>query len=273
VVWQSITAESTIADIWQAIAPDEDIPTAAAIVPALMQKLSDSPYIIVLDQAENLLDPQQSSAALALSAYAKPHQAYGQWLKAVCEKSSQTAVVVMSQQVFPDLQRYQKAGRAVVIRHLEGLNDNDAIGLLQSYDVANKKDWPILIDAYQGNPRLLLQAIPMLEYYGGDIRQFLDHSLFITNDSKQSLRQLVSRLSPLEQKILNLLQGDRSLSFPELLDALRSTSPTLTRTDLLQLIEGLLNTSILEKSGTPPKLILSQAIEVILAELPQGAAS
>jgi hypothetical protein len=273
VVWQTITAESSLADIWQAIAPDEDIPAAATLVPALMQKLSDNPYIIVLDQAENLLDPQQSSSALALSAYAKKHQAYGQWLKAVCEKSSQTAVVVMSQQVFPDLQRYQKAGRAVVIRHLEGLSDNDAIGLLQAHEVANKKDWPILIDAYHGNPRLLLQAIPMLEYYGGDIRQFLDHSLFITNDSKQSLRQLVSRLSPLEQKILALLQGDRSLSFPELLDVLRSESPELTRTDLLQLIEGLLNTSILEKSGTPPKLSLSLAIESILAETISGAAS
>jgi AAA domain len=116
VVWQTVTPESSLVDIWQAIAPGDDQPNAAALVQALMQKLSESPYIIVFDQAENLLNPPQSSATLALSAYAKSYQNYGQFLKAVCEKSSQTAVVLMSQQVFPDLQRYHKAGRAVYYR-------------------------------------------------------------------------------------------------------------------------------------------------------------
>jgi hypothetical protein len=271
VVWQTIAAESSLFDIWQAIAPEEDQPDAVALVPALMQKLSESPYLIVLDQAENLLNPPQSSATLALSAYAKPYQGYGQLLKAVCEKSSQTAVVLMSQQVFPDLQRYNKAGRAVVIRHLEGLSDTDAMGLLQSYDVPNKKDWPVLVAAYHGNPRLLRQAIPMLEYYGGDIREFLDHSLFITNDSKQSLRQLISRLTPSEQKILTLLRH-QSRSFPELLDALRVDLPDLTRTDLLQLIESLLSMAMLEKSGTPPKLSLALAIVPLLDDAVEGVA-
>jgi hypothetical protein len=271
VVWQTIAAESSLSDIWQAIAPEDDQPDAVALVPALMQKLSESPYLIVLDQAENLLNPPQSSATLALSAYAKSHQSYGQFLKAVCEKSSQTAVVLMSQQVFPDLQRYNKAGRAVVIRHLEGLSDTDAMGLLQSYDVPNKKDWPVLVAAYHGNPRLLRQAIPMLEYYGGDIREFLDHSLFITNDSKQSLRQLISRLTPSEQKILTLLRH-QSRSFPELLDALRVDLPDLTRTDLLQLIESLLSMAMLEKSGTPPKLSLALAIVPLLNDAVEGVA-
>jgi AAA domain len=271
VVWQTIAAESSLSDIWQAIAPEDDQPDAAALVPALMQKLSESPYIIVLDQAENLLNPPQSSATLALSAYAKSHQGYGQLLKAVCEKSSQTAVVLMSQQVFPDLQRYNKAGRAVVIRHLEGLSDTDAMGLLQSYDVPNKKDWPVLVAAYHGNPRLLRQAIPMLEYYGGDIREFLDHSLFITNDSKQSLRQLISRLTPSEQKILMFLRN-QPRSFPELLDALRVDLPDLTRTDLLQLIESLLSMAMLEKSGTPPKLSLALAIVPLLNDAVEGVA-
>jgi AAA domain len=272
VVWQTVTPESSLLDIWQAIVPGADRPDATALVPALMQKLSESPYIIVLDQAENLLNPPQSSTTLALSAYAKSHQNYGQLLKAVCEKSSQTAVILMSQQVFPDLQRYQKAGRAVVIRHLEGLSENDATGLLQAYEVPNKKDWPMLIEAYHGNPRLLRQAIPMLEYYGSDIRQFLAHSLFITNDSKQSLRQLIRRLTPSEQKILTLLRGDRARSFPELLDGLRVDLPELTRTDLLQLIEGLLNMAVIEKSGTPPKLSLATAIVPLLDEIVAGAA-
>ncbi len=271
VIWQTITAESSLSDIWQAIAPGDDQLETIELVAALMQKLSESPYIIVLDQAENLLNPPQSSATLALSAYAKTHQDYGQLLKAICEKSSQTAVVVMSQQIFPDLQRYHKAGRAVVMRHLEGLSEKDATGLLQAHEVPNKKDWPTLIEAYHGNPRLLRQAIPMLEYYGGDIRQFLDHSLFITNDSKASLRQLISRLSPSEQKILTLLRADPR-SFPELLDALRVDTPNLTRTDLLQLIESLLSMAMIEKSGTPPKLSLALAIVPLLDDALEGVA-
>jgi hypothetical protein len=272
VIWQTITAESSLADIWRAITPGDNQPETTELVPALMQKLSESPYIIVFDQAENLLNPPQSSATLALSAYAKTYQDYGQLLKAICEKSSQTAVVVMSQQIFPDLQRYHKAGRAVVIRHLEGLSENDATGLLQAHEVPNKKDWPMLIEAYHGNPRLLRQAIPMLEYYGGDIRQFLDHSLFITNDSKASLRQLISRLSPSEQKILALLRANQPRSFPELLDALRKDLPDLTRTDLLQLIESLLSMAMIEKSGTPPKLSLALAIVPLLDDALEGVA-
>jgi hypothetical protein len=129
----------------------------------------------------------------------------------------------------------------------------------------------MLIEAYHGNPRLLRQAIPMLEYYGSDIRQFLAHSLFITNDSKQSLRQLMSRLTPSERKILTLLRGDRGRSFPELLDGLRADLPELTRTDLLQLIEGLLSMAVIEKSGTPPKLSLAVTIVPLLDETLAGA--
>jgi hypothetical protein len=266
VVWQTIHESSSLSEIWQAIAPDAEIPDSNLLVPELMRRLTEHRYVIVLDQSENLLNTEQSSS-LAMSAYTKVHQPYSQFFKEVCEKSNQASVIILSQQVFPDLQRHHNLGRAVVIRYLTGLNNSDALFLLESHGLGNRADWSMLVDAYNGNPRLMLQALPMLEYYDWNIRQFLDHSLFLDSDSIQSLHRLISRLGKLEKQIIQLLRGDRFLLFPQIFDALSQHDRELTRNDLFQAIEGLINSAILEKMGTPPKLGLSATVETLLSNL------
>jgi hypothetical protein len=235
-VWQTIHDASSLWELWSAIAPDDACPESSELVPALIQKLSENRYVIVIDQAENLLTSSQSTT-LVLSPYAQSHKLYGQFFKAVCEKPHQSSVFVLSQQVFPDLQRYYNSGRAVTLRRLMGLSVGDASFLLKACGVPNQEDSQRLIEVYSGNPRLMLQAIAMLEYYGGDIRQFLDHSLFLNDSARDALRRALRRIGNLEKWILQLLRGDQPIAFPELFDRLRRNGVEVTRNKLFQRAE------------------------------------
>lgn len=266
VIWQTIHDASSLSELWSAIASDEECPESNRLVTELIQKFAESRYVIVIDQAENLLNSSQASA-LALSPYAQSHKLYGQFFKAVCEKPHQSSLFLLSQQVFPDLQRYYNSGRAVTLRHLMGLSVGDASFLLESCGVPNKEDWGRLIEVYSGNPRLMLQAIAMLEYYGGDIRQFLDHSLFLNDSAREALRRAIRRLGKLEQCILQWLRGDQPIAFPELFDTLRRNGVEVTRNDLFQSVEDMINAAILEKTkDVLPKLMLTASVKIILAQ-------
>ncbi len=265
-VWQTIHDASSLEELWNAIAPEEVCPESSELVPALIQKLSENRYVIVIDQAENLLASSQSTT-LVLSPYAQSHKLYGQFFKAVSEKPHQSSVLVLSQQVFSDLQRYYNSGRAVTLRRLMGLSIGDASLLLESCGVPPQDDWGRLIEVYSGNPRLILQAIGMLEYYGGDIQQFLDHSLFLNDSARDAVRRALRRIGNLEKWVLQLLKEDQPIAFPELFDTLRRNGVEVTRNNLFQAVEGLVSAGILEKAGeTLPRLTLTAAVRIILPQ-------
>jgi hypothetical protein len=107
---------------------------------------------------------------------------------------------------------------------LSGLNDAK---ILENTGLKNQDNWLNLIDLYEGNPTYLKDIVGLIkDVFNGEVAEFLaENSLIITKKMQSQLKQLFTRISPIEQQIvLQLSKFETPVSREELKETLDLSS-------------------------------------------------
>jgi hypothetical protein len=263
IVWQTIDAQSTIAKIVEALGIDPTAMDESQWVNAIVERLRGENFVLVLDQAEELLDSGKS--ALEIARYRPPHDVYGQLLKQLAGHALQSSVLILTQEPFRDLERYQRKGLPVHRLQLAGLLTEDVRALVRSYDLPDK-GYKRLASLYQGHPGCLMAALPQVaDLYDGDIEEFLKATMFVETDLKVAYEVSFDRLLPIEQSILNTLASG-SLTFLEIVKKFDQSAVKIARSDLIEALNRLEQMNMVEKTGQPATFAIHPIVKKTLAQ-------
>ena len=226
-------------------APTESIDAQLA---QLLRLLHDRRCLLVLDNVETILRPQQ------VGEMRPGYEEYSQLLRVIGERPHASCLVLTSRElpkVFTQMVSDLPAVRAL---HVEGLDLAAGEAMLLDHGLPkHRAGLNSLVTQYSGNPLALkLVAETALELFGGNLDAFLATETIIFDDIRAVLDWQFERLSSLEQEILLWLAVEREpLSFQDLRDNLTPPRPT---GNVLAALRDLRRRSLLEdaSTNTPP---------------------
>ncbi len=177
---------------------------------ALLHHLKTHRCLLVLDNVESIMQPQDSTGA-----FQPGYEGYGDLLAAIAQTPHQSCLLLTSREQPLGFNGWESATLPVRSLQLPGL---DAIAIqdllhLRGQFSGTAADWQALIRHYSGNPLALkIAASAMSDFFGGNIAQFLtflQQSGGIFADIRDLLTGQFHRLTPLERQILYWLAINR----------------------------------------------------------------
>ncbi len=184
----------------------------------LMEYLRSSRCLVVLDNAETILEPRDR-----IGPYREGYERYGQLLRCVAETPHHSCLVLTSREKPKSLAA--KEGETLPVRSLKliGLPSSAGRKIFKARGSfwASEDEWKFLIEYYGGNPLALEMVAPVIKnLFNSSIYRFLDflkQGTFVFDDIRNLLDQQFNRLSDLEKEVMYWLAINREpVSFPEL---------------------------------------------------------
>jgi WD40 repeat protein/transcriptional regulator with XRE-family HTH domain len=172
----------------------------------LIEVLREQRCLLILDNAESLLQPQQSAGH-----YQPAYAGYGQLIRKIGEVQHQSCLLVTSREKSEEIAQLEGDASPVRVLPLSGLKAGDSRALLQDRHLqGTDEDWTVLTWLYRGNPLALkLIAGPIGEVFQGNIAGFLQEEASVFGDLHRLLEQQFARLSALELEIVYWLAIER----------------------------------------------------------------
>lgn len=211
----------------------------------LLDCLSQSRCLLILDRWEALFEPQQR-----VGSYRPGYEGYSELLRRIGQSHHQSSIVLISREQAIDVATLQVENFPVQTLHLQGLTTADIQPLLHAKQLSGE---PIaqseLLRCYGGNPLAIkIAATTVQDLFAGSIGAFLHQKTLAFNGIHDLLQSHVDRLSLLEQQIMTWLAINR---VPVPLRALQlDLFPMVSLTQLTQAVESLYWRSLLEKQPT-----------------------
>jgi len=245
---------------------DTDLPdSVGGKLSRLLELLKRSRSLIVLDNFETVLQGGKQAGI-----YRDGYEMYGELLKRVGEIGHQSCLVLTSREKPQEVGTMQGDRLPVRTLPLVGLDVMagqhilDAKGLQGAVD-----DREQLIAHYRGNPLALkMAATSIQDLFAGDIAQFLTQGSVAFNGIGNLLQQQCSRLSTLEQDIMNWLAINREpVTLADLQVDLVTALPTAK---LLAVMESLRWRSLIESSAigfTQQPVVMEAITETLLEQM------
>jgi len=167
----------------------------------LFTQLRQQRCLLVLDNVESILnsaDEQQSGA------YPPEYADYGQFFARRGDSSHQSALLLTSRELPPELARLERKGAPVRRLALTGLPREASQQLLADVGlVGNITHVRQLLTRYSGNPLALhLVGKTIQDFFAGDVAAFLSDETLLFGDVRQVLDQQFARLTDLERQLL-----------------------------------------------------------------------
>ncbi|MFQ4139979.1 AAA family ATPase [Nodosilinea sp. PGN35] len=237
-------------------------PTLEATFAALLQQVSSSPWLIVLDAMETLLDRGKFLPA---------YQDYSPLFRQLCELDHRGAMIVTSSEPITNLSVLEGRGLPVQSVRVEGLSVQDTGKLLKHLQlrVDNAKDLGQVVQTYSGNPQFIRLLAPNIkDIFDGSLTALAQlNTVFLNQPMRNLIEGQWQRLTPIEQQIAQCLaRAGASLSMQEL----QSGLPKGTRySDLVAGLQGLRERSLIELITGPsqdaPQYQLQSAVKKYLS--------
>ena len=289
VVWWSLRnappPEETLAACLQALAPGAAPAPGAGrtqldgLMDALMDVLHARRCLIVLDNAESVLEPGARAGT-----YRSEMEPYGWFLERVAAEPHRGAVVVTSREQPPELAPaapdQRGAGRPgpravdsdpgpIRILHLPGLSVGAGLAMLRPRGVVDERNAVHLVRRYSGNPLALeVAAATVHEFFDGDVRAFLGQGVPVFDDIRAVLDQQFARLTPLERDVILWLAVERSsVTLQHLREHLSDREPWWA---VLEALRWLRRRSLLERSQDRfllQSVVMEYATDVLVATM------
>ncbi len=218
-------------------------PTLNEQLTLLLDYLRQQRCLIVLDNAESILAPDQPGQ------YQPGYEGYGQLIEWVAQRNHQSALILTSRERPRGLDRLEEDLPVVHTLQLQGLSDEAGHAILKTRGLsAEAAATASLVQRYSGNPLALrLVARTIQDLFDGDLTAFLGDDAPVFDDIRTVLHQQFQRLTPLEREILIWLAVEREgVPLTTLRDTLFSQP---TQRELLEALKGLQRRSLLEKIG------------------------
>ena len=250
VIWRSLLnappLDELLHDILQERADGRlrEIPSAIdAQLAMLLDNLRQQRYLLVLDNLESILQPDQPGQMIA------GYGGYAQLLQYLAEYRHQSCLLFTSRERPQALARWEEDNPQVRTLRLDGLDEKAGQAMLRDRAVAGSiTESDALIHRYSGNPLALkLVAHTIQELFGGDTAAFLATDAVFFDDIGAVLDQQFARLSSLEQTVLFWLAAERTpVAATELYANLVQPPPM---SQLISALHALQRRSLLERVG------------------------
>ncbi|MGB3669652.1 MAG: DUF1822 family protein [Phormidesmis sp.] len=244
IIWRSLQDKPTLNELSTSLLASLGIATDGQATSHLLSLMTSRSLLIVLESAEAIL--QADSLA---GDYVPGCEGYAGFFQSAA--NSRSCVVLTGIEGPANWVRQGGYGGSKQARSLllSGLDQPDAIALLEAENLAEPSHWPELTQRYQGHPlSLKLAARVIREMFNGRVEAFLKQSPVLFNGIFQLLSPTFERLSALERDLLYWLAiGDLDLS----LAALESTLPiSFSAPELISALDSLKQRSLLQ---VPPQ--------------------
>ncbi|MGL5062627.1 MAG: NB-ARC domain-containing protein, partial [Microcoleus sp.] len=235
VIWRSLRnappLETLLAELVSFLSGQEE---TAADIGTLLQCLRDRRCLIVLDNAETLLQ-----ASVQTGQYRPGYETYGELLRIVAETRHQSCLVLTTRE-----QCAQSAmldgNLAVRGLTLEGCLEVAQASIAATGLIGSESHKHQLCDRYRCNPLALkIVATTIRDLFAGNIALFLEQNITLFGDISDLIEQQLSRISTLEKQIMIWLAIDREwVTFAELKADLHSSGSPIHLMEALQLLKG-----------------------------------
>lgn len=285
VVWVSLrpdpaTGEAPILDtiierLYAGAAPVKEVSGPIGYAPgnkldALLSRLTRGTCLLVFDDVESILETRSSTRS---GYFARRYPDYGQFFRALVERSGQSIVVILSRERLAELQPPW-----CLPRKLAGLDVGAAVGLLRALGLkATDEVLSALAARYDGNPKALELVTPIVltdPAFAGAADVFLkEHKWVLTADLSQLLSEVFARLSDEElQALQRIAVYDTDLA-PLRAPALVAQMPELPMQHVHDVvIQALLRRNLLDEGQQPGTYSLHPLVQEMalrsLAEIP-----
>lgn len=230
-----------------ALGADPALPQQAQVgelAAALAERLRDRHGLIVLDNAESVLDAARGSGG-----YRPGCEDYQLLFATLVAAPHQGLVLITSRALPPDLARRAGPAAPVRILRLAGLPDEAAASLQELWGLRGAPEARIaLAQRYSGIPLALqLTAALIQDLFDGEIGAFLQAEAPILGGVRGLLDEQVDRLASLERQALLWLAVERLPADPRALaERLAHLGP---KGAILEALHGLVRRSLVERQG------------------------
>ena len=243
IVWRTLRNAPTLAELIRELTSAFSQQTAVSTAATVDQQLHDlhahltrHRCLLILDNLESIVDPHAASIP----------PDYQQLLQRLATVPHQSCLLLTSR-LTPTALSPQQANRGPArLFELSGLDQQDVQLLLKPNQLTGTPtDWESLNAHYSGNPLALkLMADTVQQFFGGDVRRFLQSHSFIFGDIRHLLTQQVEQLPPLAQDLLFWLAVEREPCPIETLQ--QNLMPAPHGTHLIEALQTLRRRSLVE---------------------------
>ncbi len=190
--------------------------------------LSEKKALIILDDVQNLFISNELAGQ-----YQTQYFDYQKWFKILTDSQHQSTIILISQEESPEMNCLDEELYPVKCLELSGLDNTE---ILENKNLKDPDRWSELISLYQGNPKYL-QDITILikDFFDDSVTEFLsEEQPILTNQMRSQLKQLFTKLSPVEKQLAlelskfkepvvrETLKENLKLSSTDLINALQS---------------------------------------------------
>ena len=206
----------------------------------LLHYLKASRCLLILDNLETILQPQQSGR------FRQGYEDYGELLHLIGATPHQSCLLLTSREKPLAIVALEGAELPVRSFSIQGLQSEAAALLADKGVLGSTQEQQTLIQIYDGNPLALkLVATSICDLFAGRIKDFLAHNSFLFNGVRRLLDEQFSRLSSLEQTAMYWLAVNREWTTIEELED--DIIPSVSRSRLLEALEALCWRYLIEK--------------------------
>lgn len=209
IIWRSLRDQpdfdALMADLFQSITGQENLELPASAqdkVTLLLTYLNQHRCLLVLDDWFSVLQGHELAGS-----YQSGCEAYGLLLRRISESRHKSCVLITSREqptglAFTDNEAFPS--RAL---YLDGLDQESGQEALNAFGLASAdENSDLLLQRYTGNPYALRVAVKtIVDFFGGNVPQFLEREELIYGDIRRLLVQQFSRLSKIEISIMHSL--------------------------------------------------------------------
>ncbi|MGR3275680.1 NB-ARC domain-containing protein [Acaryochloris marina] len=209
VIWRSLRDQpdfdALMMDLLQSITGQEDLElpdTAQDKVTLLLAYLNEHRCLLVLDDWFSVLQGHELAGS-----YQEGCETYGLLLRRISESRHNSCVLITSREQPSGLAFTDNEAFPSRTLYLDGLDQESGQEALKAFGLEASDDCSdVLLERYTGNPLALRIAVKtIVDFFAGNVPQFLDRDELIYGDIRRLLLQQFGRLSKLEMSIMKSL--------------------------------------------------------------------
>lgn len=251
-IWKSIdygpSLEDLLADLLSLVNPQGkklNQSRSKNTISGFIEYLKSYPCVLVLDGTEVIVRQTRDAKQ-------QDYKEYINFLKRLIQEPTQSCVVIVGQEPFPELSVLVREVQ-VEVMYLEGLDSSAAKQLLKSHKLLDPDKWGELIQKYRGNPLALdIVSSRIQEFFGGSVERFLEyHSTWTGSPFLSVLQEQFATMSVIEQQIMICLAESRDKQphgLDSLLSLLREKLDNVSSSEVIESLKMLVDRSFVEQT-------------------------
>ena len=236
-----------------------------ACIALLMQHLSTSRCLLILDNADSILRSGQTGGR-----YRQGYEGYGQLLRRIADEEHQSCAIVTTREQLIGISQRKGKTSPVSTLQLTGLDLEEGRKVLTDNNiVAEQNTLSSLVELYSGNPLALkIVSATINSLFNGSVNSFLARGSTVFGDIWYLFEQQFNRLTPLEQRIMYWLAIARvPLSISQLSQNLIPKVPQRSLLKVLESLQGRSSIEIYPQGFTQRALVMEYVTEKFIKQV------